>query len=47
MRTPAPVAAQITTLFAAAPATVRETLQVEADGTFTVPVALLRGMRVT
>ena len=43
MRTPAPVAAQIRALFAAAPATVRETLRVEDDGTFTVPVALLRG----
>ncbi len=45
MRTPGPVAAQIKTLCAAAPATVRDILQVEDDGTFTVPVALLRGRR--
>ena len=43
MRTPAAVAAQIRVLFAAAPATVREVLQVEHDGTFSASVALLRG----
>jgi len=45
MRTLAPAAAQIRALFAAAPATVRDILQVEDDGTFTEPVALLRGRR--
>ena len=45
MRTPAPVAAQIKALFAAAPAAVRDVLHVEGDGTFTVPVALFRGSR--
>jgi ubiquinone/menaquinone biosynthesis C-methylase UbiE len=45
MRTPPAMAAQIRALFAAAPASVREALQVEDDGTFTVPVALLRGRR--
>jgi ubiquinone/menaquinone biosynthesis C-methylase UbiE len=43
MRTPAPTAEQIQALFAAAPASVREILHVEADGTFTPSVALLRG----
>ncbi len=47
MRTPEPVAAQIRALFAAAPATVREVLQVEEYGTFTAPVALLRGRRTS
>jgi ubiquinone/menaquinone biosynthesis C-methylase UbiE len=45
MRTPPEVAAQIRALFAAAPATVRDVLQIEDDGTFTAPVALLRGRR--
>lgn len=43
MRTPEAAAAQIRALFAAAPASVREALAIEADGTFTCPVALLRG----
>jgi hypothetical protein len=43
MRTPAPTAEQIQALFAAAPASLREILHVEADGTFTPSVALLRG----
>ena len=43
MRTPEPVAAQILALFAAAPAAVRELLQVERDGTFTAPVVLIEG----
>lgn len=46
MRTPEATAAQIRSLFAAAPASVREALAIEEDGTFTCPVALLRG-RVT
>jgi SAM-dependent methyltransferase len=43
MRTPELAASQIRALFAAAPASVREMLRIEDDGTFTVPVALLRG----
>lgn len=43
MRTPDPAAAQIRFLFAGAPASVRDALQIEDDGTFTCPVALLRG----
>ena len=43
MRTPAATAAQIRALYAGAPASVRETLAIEADGTFTCPVALLHG----
>ena len=45
MRTPAATAAQIRALFAAAPSSVREALAIEVDGTFTCPVALLRGGR--
>lgn len=45
MRTPAAAAAQIQALFAGAPAAVREELQLEADGTFTCPVALLVATR--
>lgn len=45
MRTPPAAAAQILALFAAAPRSVREILHVEPDGTFTAPVALLRGSR--
>ena len=41
-RTPEATAAQVLALFAAAPAFVREALRVEADGTFTCPVALIR-----
>lgn len=47
MRTPAETAAQIEALFAGARPTVRETLAIEPDGTFTCPVALLRGRRRT
>jgi SAM-dependent methyltransferase len=43
MRTPAPTALQIRALFDAAPASVREILAIEEDGTFTCPVALLKG----
>jgi ubiquinone/menaquinone biosynthesis C-methylase UbiE len=43
MRTPTAAAAQIVALFEAAPSSVREALAIEADGTFTCPVALLRG----
>lgn len=43
MRTPPPTAAQIVALFAGARPSVRETLSLEPDGTFTCPVALLRG----
>jgi ubiquinone/menaquinone biosynthesis C-methylase UbiE len=43
MRTPPTTAEQIRTLFAAAPVSVREILRVEADGTFTPSVVLLRG----
>jgi SAM-dependent methyltransferase len=44
MRTPEPTAVQIQALFEAAPASVREALAIEADGTFTCPVALVRGI---
>lgn len=43
MRTPAPTALQIRALFDAAPASTREILAIETDGTFTCPVALLKG----
>lgn len=43
MRTPEPAAAQILALFAGAPESVRNALWLEEDGTFTCPVALLRG----
>jgi ubiquinone/menaquinone biosynthesis C-methylase UbiE len=43
MRTPSSIASAIQELFARAPASARETLHVESDGTFTCPVALLRG----
>lgn len=46
MQTPAAAAAQVRALFEAAPASVREALAIEADGTFTCPVALLKGVRV-
>jgi ubiquinone/menaquinone biosynthesis C-methylase UbiE len=45
MRTPAATAAEIRALFQRAPAAVREQLALEPDGTFTCPVALLRGTR--
>lgn len=45
MRTPAAAAAQIQVLFAGAPAAVREELRLEADGTFTCPLALLVAVR--
>lgn len=44
-RTPAATAEQIRALFAAAPASVREALRVEEDGTFTCPVTLIRARR--
>ncbi len=43
MQTPEAAADQILALFEGAPASVREALQIEADGTFTCPVALLVG----
>jgi ubiquinone/menaquinone biosynthesis C-methylase UbiE len=46
MRTPEATAAQIQALFERAPASAREALAIEADGTFTCPVALFRGDRV-
>jgi hypothetical protein len=45
MQTPEGVGKQIRALFTAAPASVREALRVEEDGTFTVPVVLLQGRR--
>jgi ubiquinone/menaquinone biosynthesis C-methylase UbiE len=45
MQTPEAVGKQIRALFTAAPASVREALRVEEDGTFTVPVVLLQGRR--
>ncbi len=42
MRTPPVAVAGIRALLDAAPASVREALRLEADGTFTAPVALLR-----
>jgi ubiquinone/menaquinone biosynthesis C-methylase UbiE len=45
MQTPTAAAAQIRALFEAAPASVREALAIEADGTFTCPVVLLKGER--
>jgi ubiquinone/menaquinone biosynthesis C-methylase UbiE len=44
MRTPEATAVQIRALFEAAPASVREALAIEADGTFTCPVTLVRGI---
>ncbi len=44
-RTPAATAEQIRALFAAVSPSVRETLHVEADGTFTCPVTLIRAHR--
>ncbi len=44
MRTPEATAVQIRALFEAAPASVREALAIVADGTFTCPVALMRGI---
>jgi SAM-dependent methyltransferase len=43
MRTPAATAVQIQALFAGARDSVRAVLALEPDGTFTCPVALLRG----
>lgn len=44
-RASAATASQVRALFAAAPASVREALRVEEDGTFTCPVALVRARR--
>jgi SAM-dependent methyltransferase len=46
MRTPEPTAVQIRALFDHAPASAREALAIEADGTFTSAVALLKGEKV-
>ena len=43
VHTPAPAAAMIRTLFANAPQEVKSALQVQADGSFTMQAALLRG----
>jgi ubiquinone/menaquinone biosynthesis C-methylase UbiE len=43
METPAPAVAQIRALFDAAPAEVRAALRIEADNTFSSPMALMRG----
>jgi ubiquinone/menaquinone biosynthesis C-methylase UbiE len=45
METPAPAVAQIRTLLDDAPAEVRAALKVEADHTFSSPMALMRGTR--
>lgn len=45
MRTPEPAAAQIRALFDGAAAEIRETFRVEPDHSFTLQVALIRGVK--
>jgi ubiquinone/menaquinone biosynthesis C-methylase UbiE len=45
MRTPQAAREQIQELFAGAPASVKQSLHLEADGTFTCPVVLLQGVK--